>query len=46
MAIIISRGSYTHSHSKIVAEKVAERLGYKCIGRELFISASKEFDIS
>jgi len=44
MAIItISRGSYTYG--KMVANKVAERLGYKCIGRELLIEASKEFNI-
>ena len=44
MAIItISRGSYTHG--KIVANKIAEALGYRCIGRELLIEASKEFNI-
>ncbi|MGD9503269.1 MAG: cytidylate kinase family protein [Syntrophobacteraceae bacterium] len=44
MAIItISRGSY--SKGKEVAEKVAEKLGYRCIARELIIKASKEFNI-
>lgn len=45
MAIItISRGSY--SRGKEVAEKVAEKLGYQCIAREIILEASKEFDIS
>ena len=44
MAIItISRGSY--SNGKKVAEKVAERLGYKCISREILLDASKRFHI-
>lgn len=44
MAIItISRGSYCKG--KDVAEKVAEKLGYKCIAREVFLDASKEFNI-
>lgn len=44
MAIItISRGSY--SKGKEIAEKVADRLGYKCVAREVFIDASKEFNI-
>lgn len=44
MAIItISRGSY--SKGKEVAEKVAEKLGYACVAREIFIEASKEFNI-
>ena len=39
MAIItISRGSY--SRGKEVAEKVAERLGYECIARDMLIEAS------
>lgn len=41
--ITISRGSY--SKGKEVAEKVAERLGYQCIAREIIIKASKEFNI-
>lgn len=44
MAIItISRGSY--SRGKEVAEKVAEKLGYQCIAREVLLEASKEFNI-
>ena len=44
MAIItISRGSY--SMGKEVAEKVARRLGYQCIAREVLLEASKEFNI-
>jgi cytidylate kinase len=41
--ITISRGSY--SKGKEVAEKVAKKLGYECIGRETIIEASKEFDV-
>jgi cytidylate kinase len=41
--ITISRGSY--SKGKEVAEKVAERLGYQCIAREIILRASKEFNI-
>ncbi len=44
MAIItISRGSY--SRGKEIAEKVAEKLGYECIGRETLIAASEQFNI-
>ena len=44
MAIItISRGSY--NRGKDVAEKLAERLGYECISREILLEASKEFNI-
>jgi len=44
MAIItISRGSY--SNGKEVAEKVAQKLGYKCYAREVILEASKEFNI-
>ena len=44
MAIItISRGSY--SHGKEVAEKVARKLGYQCLAREVILEASKEFNI-
>jgi cytidylate kinase len=41
--ITISRGSY--SHGELVAKQVAEKLGYKCIGRDVLIAASKEFNI-
>jgi cytidylate kinase len=45
MAIItISRGSY--SKGKEVAEKVAERLGYECVSREILLEASEHFNIS
>jgi len=44
MAIItISRGSY--SRGKEIAEKVAEKLGYECIGRDTIIAASEQFNI-
>ncbi len=44
MAIItISRGSY--SKGKEVGEKVARKLGYECYAREVFLEASKEFNI-
>ncbi len=41
--IVISRGSYTYG--KEIAEKVAKKLGYKCIGREILIEASKHFNV-
>jgi cytidylate kinase len=45
MAIItISRGSY--SRGQEVAEKVAKKLGYACISRDVILEASKEFDVS
>lgn len=44
MAIItISRGSY--SRGKEVAEKVAARLGYRCISREVILDASDYYHI-
>lgn len=44
MAIItISRGSY--SRGKEVAEKVAQRLGYDCISRDILIETLREFNI-
>jgi cytidylate kinase len=44
MAIItISRGCY--SKGKEVAEKLAQRLGYECISREVILDASREFNI-
>ena len=44
MAIItISRGSY--SKGKEVAEKVAQRLGYDCISRDVVVEASEHFNI-
>ena len=44
MAVItISRGSY--SRGKEIAEKVAARLGYECISRDLLLEVSKEHNI-
>jgi len=41
--ITISRGSY--SRGKEVSEKLAQRLGYECISRDVLIEASDEFNI-
>ena len=41
--ISISRGSY--SEGREVAEKVAERLGYQCLSREVILEASERFNI-
>jgi len=41
--ITISRGSY--SYGRETAEKVAQRLGYDCISRDILIEASKDFNI-
>jgi cytidylate kinase len=44
MAIItISRGSY--SKGKEVAEKLASRLGYTCVSRDLLVETSEQFNI-
>jgi cytidylate kinase len=44
MAIVtISRGSY--SRGKEVAEKLARKLGYACISRDILLDASDEFNI-
>jgi cytidylate kinase len=44
MAVItISRGSY--SRGKEIAEKVAARLGFECISRDLLLEVSKEHNI-
>ncbi len=44
MAVItISRGSY--SRGKEIAEKVAAKLGYQCISRDLLLEVSNEFNI-
>ncbi len=44
MAIItISRGTYTRG--KEIAEKLADKLGYQCISREVLIEASQAFNI-
>jgi cytidylate kinase len=41
--ITISRGSY--SMGKAVAERVAERLGYECLSRDVLLEASDQFNI-
>ena len=43
MIITISRGSY--SKGKEVAERVAERLGYQCLSREVILEASDLYHI-
>ncbi len=44
MAIItISKGSYTHGQE--IAEKVADKLGYSCLSRDLLLETSKQFNI-
>jgi cytidylate kinase len=44
MAIItISRGSYHRGRE--VAEKLAQKLGYECISRDILLEASEEFNI-
>ena len=41
--ITISRGSY--SRGVEIAEKLAQKLGYECISREVLLKASKEFNV-
>ena len=41
--ITISRGSY--SRGMEIAEKLAERLGYECVSREILLKASEDFNI-
>jgi cytidylate kinase len=41
--ITISRGSY--SRGAEIAQKLAQKLGYECISREVLLEASKEFNI-
>ena len=41
--ITISRGSF--SKGKEVSEKVAQRLGYECLSRDVILEASKEFNV-
>ncbi|MEW6614850.1 MAG: cytidylate kinase-like family protein [Thermodesulfobacteriota bacterium] len=41
--ITVSRGSY--SRGKEVAEKVAQKLGYECIARDVLLEASEEFNV-
>ncbi len=42
--ITISRGSYTHG--KEVAERVAKRLGYECLSRDVLLEVSDEYNVS
>jgi len=41
--ITVARGSY--SHGQEIAEKVAQKLGWNCISREVILEASEEFNI-
>jgi cytidylate kinase len=41
--ITISRGSY--SRGVEIAEKVAQKLDYECVSREILLKASKEFNV-
>jgi cytidylate kinase len=41
--VTISRGSF--SHGKAVAEKLAQKLSYECVSREIILEASKHFNI-
>ena len=41
--VTITRGSY--SRGKEVAERLAKKLGYKCIARDILLEASEEFNI-
>ncbi len=41
--ITITRGSY--SRGKEVAERLAKKLGYECIARDILLEASEEFNI-
>lgn len=41
--VTISRGSY--SRGKEVAEKLARKLGYECVSRDILLEASEEFNI-
>jgi cytidylate kinase len=41
--VTISRGSY--SRGKEIAEKLARKLGYECISREILLEASQQFNM-
>jgi cytidylate kinase len=41
--VTISRGSY--SRGKEVAEKLAQKLGYRCFSRDILLKASEQFNI-
>lgn len=42
---IITISSGSHSRGKALAEKIAAKLGYECISREVLLEASHEFNI-
>ncbi|MGW8325474.1 MAG: cytidylate kinase family protein, partial [Desulfobacterales bacterium] len=45
MAVItISRGCF--SHGQEIAEKVAKKLGYECVSREILVEAAQLFNVS
>jgi cytidylate kinase len=41
--ITISRGSY--NKGKVVAERVAQKLGFECISRDIILETSEEFNV-
>ena len=41
--VTIARGSY--SHGREVAERLAGRLGYECVSREVIIEAARQFNL-
>lgn len=41
--ITISRGAY--SHGKEIAEKLAKKLGYECVSRDILLEASQHFNV-
>src|SRR5512136_871724 len=41
--ITISRGSYYRGRE--VAEKLAQKLGYECLSRDILLEASEEFNV-
>jgi cytidylate kinase len=41
--VTVSRGTY--SQGRDVAEKLAQRMGYECVSREIIVEAAKEFNI-
>ena len=41
--VTISRGSCRRASE--IAEKLAQKLGYECVAREILLKASKEFDV-
>ena len=42
--IVISKGSYSHGGE--VAKKVAQKLNYDCISRDILVTTSKRFNVS